>query len=90
MPIAFGTHETIAGLKGFAWQAGEYAACAVSVYELPDVKQYIAAQAEHHRVCARFRRSSLAFLTAAQFGVLREIHLGLGTVRACVLRCRDL
>jgi hypothetical protein len=41
-------HETIPGLRGFAWQAG-YAAYTVSYPHLETLKQYIATQANHHR-----------------------------------------
>ena len=41
-------HETI-GLKTFAWQEG-YGAFTVSATARDQVKQYIANQAEHHRV----------------------------------------
>lgn len=42
-------HETFRDRGAFAWQAG-YGAFSVSFSNLPDVKSYIARQAEHHRV----------------------------------------
>jgi len=53
-------HETFPQLQGFAWQAG-YGAFAVSYSKIGEVKQYIAGQAEHHRVRS-FREEFLAFL----------------------------
>ena len=41
-------HETMPAARSFAWQPG-YAAFSVSESNLPQVKQYIAAQEEHHR-----------------------------------------
>ena len=42
-------HETFPQRRQFTWQAG-YGAFSVSFSNLPDVKSYIARQAEHHRV----------------------------------------
>jgi REP element-mobilizing transposase RayT len=42
-------HETFPSHVQFAWQAG-YGAFSVSFSNLPAVKDYIARQAEHHRV----------------------------------------
>ena len=42
-------HETFPGREQFAWQAG-YGAFSVSFSNLPDVKNYIGRQAEHHRI----------------------------------------
>src|SRR5579884_4053063 len=42
-------HETFPERQQFAWQAG-YGAFSVSFSNLPQVKGYIARQAEHHRV----------------------------------------
>ena len=42
-------HETFRDRGAFAWQTG-YGAFSVSFSNLPDVKSYIARQAEHHRV----------------------------------------
>ena len=42
-------HETFQDRAQFAWQAG-YGAFSVSFSNLPDVKDYIGRQAEHHRV----------------------------------------
>jgi len=53
-------HETIADLRGFAWQAG-YGAFSVSRSSLDDVKRYIASQHEHHRVRS-FQEEFLEFL----------------------------
>jgi putative transposase len=41
-------HDTVPGLRGFAWQSG-YGAFSVSVGLLGRVKGYIANQAEHHK-----------------------------------------
>jgi putative transposase len=53
-------HETIADLRGFAWQSG-YGAFSVSRSNLDDVKWYITSQPEHHRVRS-FQEEFLAFL----------------------------
>lgn len=53
-------HETIADLRGFAWQTG-YGAFSVSRSGLDDVKRYIASQQEHHRVRS-FQEEFLEFL----------------------------
>jgi putative transposase len=53
-------HETVADLRGFAWQSG-YGAFSVSRSAFDEVKQYIAAQAEHHRVKS-FQEEFLQFL----------------------------
>jgi putative transposase len=53
-------HETIANLRGFAWQSG-YGAFSVSRSNLDDVKRYIASQQEHHRVRS-FQEEFLEFL----------------------------
>ena len=53
-------HETIPGLRGFAWQAG-YAAFAVSYSHVGTVKQYIGTQADHHRTVT-FQEEYLEFL----------------------------
>jgi putative transposase len=53
-------HETIASLTGFAWQAG-YGAFSVSRSNVDEVKRYIAAQHEHHRVRS-FQEEFLEFL----------------------------
>jgi putative transposase len=53
-------HETFNSLRGFAWQTG-YAAFSVSQSNLDEVKQYIANQAEHHRV-RTFQEEFLLFL----------------------------
>ena len=42
-------HETFPSQKHFAWQAG-YGAFSVGHLELQSVKQYIAGQAEHHKI----------------------------------------
>jgi putative transposase len=42
-------HGTFPDRQKFAWQAG-YGAFSVSFSNIPDVKKYIAGQAEHHRV----------------------------------------
>ena len=42
-------HATFAERQQFTWQAG-YGAFSVSFSNLPDVKNYLARQAEHHRV----------------------------------------
>jgi putative transposase len=42
-------HETFPDRQHFAWQAG-YGAFSVSFSNLPDVKHYLARQAEHHRI----------------------------------------
>ena len=44
-------HQTFPERAAFAWQAG-YGAFSVSLSNLPDVKTYLARQAEHHRVCS--------------------------------------
>ena len=53
-------HETVANLRGFAWQSG-YGAFAVSYSSLVQVRQYIADQQEHHRV-RTFQEEFRAFL----------------------------
>jgi REP element-mobilizing transposase RayT len=53
-------HETIADLRGFAWQEG-YGAFSVSRSNVDDVKRYIGSQAEHHRVRS-FQEEFLEFL----------------------------
>ncbi len=53
-------HETFADLRGFAWQTG-YGAFTVSYSGVPAVKQYLAHQAEHHRVRS-FQEEFLEFL----------------------------
>jgi REP element-mobilizing transposase RayT len=53
-------HETFPDLIGFSWQTG-YGAFSVSFSRLPDVKHYIAAQAEHHRTTT-FQEEFLLFL----------------------------
>ena len=47
-------------ISAFAWQAG-YAAFAVSYSHVPNVKQYIATQAEHHQTVT-FQDEFRAFL----------------------------
>ena len=42
-------HGTFPDRRHFAWQAG-YGAFSVSFSNIPDVKTYIARQADHHRV----------------------------------------
>src|SRR5437870_9311963 len=42
-------HETFPDRQQFAWQAG-YGAFSVSFSNLPDVKNYLAHQGEHHRL----------------------------------------
>ena len=42
-------HETFPDRQNFGWQAG-YGAFSVSFSNLPEVKKYIAGQAEHHRI----------------------------------------
>jgi putative transposase len=41
-------HETVPGLRGFAWQDG-YAALTASYSSLGQIKQYMAGQEQHHR-----------------------------------------
>ncbi|MDB5349350.1 MAG: transposase [Planctomycetota bacterium] len=53
-------HETFPDLRGFAWQSG-YAAFAVSYSHIDRVKQYLAAQSDHHRTVT-FQEEFLAFL----------------------------
>ncbi len=53
-------HETITGLRGFAWQNG-YGAFSVSKSNVDGVKHYIASQEEHHRVRS-FQEEFLDFL----------------------------
>lgn len=53
-------HQTQAGLRGFAWQAG-YGAFSVSHSSLPQVAAYIAGQEEHHRT-RTFQEEFLKFL----------------------------
>ena len=53
-------HETFAPLRQFAWQAG-YGAFSVSHSNLDAVKDYIAQQAEHHRVRS-FQEEFVEFL----------------------------
>ena len=53
-------HDTFPRLSGFAWQSG-YGAFAVSHSNLPEVKRYIANQAEHHRQRS-FQEEFIAFL----------------------------
>jgi REP element-mobilizing transposase RayT len=53
-------HETLANLRGFAWQTG-YGAFAVSYSKIDEVKRYIAGQEEHHRVRS-FKEEFVAFL----------------------------
>ncbi|MFA8018687.1 transposase [Bremerella cremea] len=53
-------HKTIADARLFAWQDG-YSAFSVSKSALEDVKNYIANQEEHHRVCS-FHDELIAFL----------------------------
>ena len=52
-------HETFPHRQNFGWQAG-YGAFSVSFSNLPEVKKYIAGQAEHHRIRTS-RRSSASF-----------------------------
>jgi REP element-mobilizing transposase RayT len=53
-------HETYPDKQHFAWQAG-YGAFAVSYSSLDSVKQYIAGQAEHHKVKS-FQDEFIGFL----------------------------
>ncbi len=53
-------HEEFVASRGFAWQAG-YGAFSVSHSNLDAVKQYIAGQAEHHRV-RTFQEEFIEFL----------------------------
>jgi REP element-mobilizing transposase RayT len=53
-------HETVPALASFAWQNG-YGAFAVSYSNLGAVKDYLARQAEHHRV-RTFQEEFLEFL----------------------------
>jgi REP element-mobilizing transposase RayT len=53
-------HDTFPDERQFAWQAG-YGAFAVSYSNLDSVKQYIARQAEHHRV-KTFQEEFVEFL----------------------------
>ena len=53
-------HETFPERYAFAWQAG-YGAFTVSYSHLPQVRQYIATQEEHHR-SRSFQEEFLAFL----------------------------
>jgi REP element-mobilizing transposase RayT len=53
-------HETFPNLSGFAWQTG-YGAFTVSYSNADGVKQYIANQAEHHRV-RTFQEEFVEFL----------------------------
>jgi len=53
-------HDTFPQYAGFGWQTG-YAAFAVSLSGLPDVREYIATQAEHHREMT-FEDEFVAFL----------------------------
>jgi putative transposase len=53
-------HETFPERAGFAWQAG-YGAFSVSYSNIPEVSEYIANQAEHHR-SKTFQEEFLAFL----------------------------
>jgi REP element-mobilizing transposase RayT len=53
-------HETFPGRADFAWQTG-YGAFAVSFSQLGSVSEYLAGQAEHHRV-RPFKEEFLEFL----------------------------
>lgn len=53
-------HETFSDQQGFAWQAG-YGAFTVSYSNIGDVRDYLASQAEHHRV-KTFKEEFLEFL----------------------------
>jgi REP element-mobilizing transposase RayT len=53
-------HETFPEHQAFAWQAG-YGAFTVSLSGLPEVKSYLARQAEHHRTRS-FKEEFIAFL----------------------------
>lgn len=53
-------HETIPDQQEFAWQAG-YGAFTVSYSNIGDVREYLAKQAEHHRV-RTFKEEFLEFL----------------------------
>jgi REP element-mobilizing transposase RayT len=53
-------HDTFPDMREFAWQAG-YGAFAVSYSNIDSVKQYIANQAEHHRVKS-FKEEFVEFL----------------------------
>jgi REP element-mobilizing transposase RayT len=53
-------HETFPEHAAFAWQSG-YAAFTVSLSGLPEVKAYLAGQAEHHRMRS-FQEEFIAFL----------------------------
>jgi hypothetical protein len=64
-------HETI-GMKKFAWQPG-YGAFTVSVSNCAAVKEYIANQAEHHRM-KTFQEEYVAFLQKHGVGY-NEKHL---------------
>ncbi len=52
--------ENLPGCRGFAWQDG-YAAFTVSKSQIPEVKDYIQGQREHHRVKS-FQEEYRAFL----------------------------
>ena len=54
-------HDTFSEMRGFAWQSG-YGAFAVSHSNLPEVKRYIANQAEHH-FARSFQEEFIALLT---------------------------
>jgi putative transposase len=53
-------HETFSEHKSFEWQEG-YAALSIGVSQVPDTKQYIANQREHHRT-KTFEEEFIAFL----------------------------
>jgi putative transposase len=53
-------HDTVPGLRGFAWQDG-YGAFTVGKSQIPDTVTYIQGQREHHRT-RTFQEEYLAFL----------------------------
>ncbi len=53
-------HETFLEHQGFEWQEG-YGAFSVGISQVPDTKQYIANQREHHRT-KTFEEEFIAFL----------------------------
>ena len=53
-------HETFPKMRSLAWQEG-YGAFSIGVSQVPDTRQYIERQAEHHRKVS-FREEYMAFL----------------------------
>jgi len=54
-------HEEFPGKSFFSWQTG-YGAFSVSIGKLPQIKEYIFRQEEHHRL-KRFEEEYIDFLT---------------------------